>query len=161
LVDARPLVTAVKLRQFIDRFRPVVVLYDDLLRLDPFYRTVLLRYDADAGILRRLILHPRTHNGRGSGHQRNGLPLHIRAHQRAGNVIVFKERDKRSRYRNNLFRRNVHQIDFVYVIFHYFVFIPPRNLGRQKFAFFVNRRVRLRDDIIFFLIRGKVTDFLG
>jgi hypothetical protein len=44
-------------------------------------------------------------------HQRHGLPLHVRAHQRAVRVVVLEERDQRGRDRDDLRRGDVHEVD--------------------------------------------------
>ena len=46
-------------------------------------------------------------------HQRHGLPLHVRAHERAVRVVVLEERDQRGRDRDDLRRRDVHEVDVV------------------------------------------------
>ena len=43
----------------------------------------------------------------------HGLPLHVRAHQRAVRVVVLEERDERSRHRDELVGRDVHQVDLI------------------------------------------------
>ena len=47
--------------------------------------------------------------------QRNRLALHIRTHERAVGVVVFKEGDERSGDRDQLLRADVHILDLIAV----------------------------------------------
>ena len=73
---------------------PSVCGQDDVARVD---RGAVLEAGADERRLR--------------DHQRHGLPLHVRAHQRAVRVVVLEERDQRRRDRDDLRRRDVHVLD--------------------------------------------------
>ena len=44
-------------------------------------------------------------------HQRHGLALHVRAHQRAVGVVVLEERNERRGDRDELLGRHVHRVD--------------------------------------------------
>ena len=46
-------------------------------------------------------------------HQRHGLLLHVGAHERAVGVVVLEERDQRGGDRDDLLRRDVHELDLV------------------------------------------------
>ena len=48
---------------------------------------------------------------RGRPQQRDGLALHVGAHERAVGVVVLEERDERGRDRDDLLRRHVHVVD--------------------------------------------------
>ncbi len=44
-------------------------------------------------------------------HQRHGLALHVGAHERPVGVVVLEERDQRGGDRDDLLRRDVHELD--------------------------------------------------
>ena len=48
---------------------------------------------------------------RGRPQERDGLALHVGAHERAVGVVVLEERDQRGRDRHELLRRHVHVVD--------------------------------------------------
>ena len=66
-----------------------------------------------AGIARGHALHAGADKRRFGAQQRNGLPLHVRTHQRTVCVVVFKERNQAGRHRDELFRTDVHVLDLV------------------------------------------------
>ena len=70
--------------------------------------------DDDVG---RVDCGPQLHAGadqrRLAAQQRNGLALHVGAHQRTVGVVVLEERDHRRRDRHHLARRDVHVVDLV------------------------------------------------
>ena len=45
--------------------------------------------------------------------QRNGLALHVGAHQGTVGVVVLEERDQRRGDRDDLLRRDIHELDLV------------------------------------------------
>ena len=47
--------------------------------------------------------------------ERDGLALHVGAHERAVGVVVLEERDERGGDRHDLLRRHVHVVDLVRV----------------------------------------------
>ena len=71
----------------------------------------VLRDDDVAGVDGGAVLDAGADERRLRDHQRHGLPLHVRAHQRAVGVVVLEERDHRGRDRDDLRRRDVHEVD--------------------------------------------------
>ena len=69
--------------------------------------------DGGAGIAGHNAFHAGADQRRIGAHQRHGLTLHVRAHQRAVGVIVLEERDQRRGDRNQLLGRHVHEVDAV------------------------------------------------
>ena len=67
--------------------------------------------DDVAGVDRGAVLEAGADERRLRDHQRHGLPLHVRAHERAVRVVVLEERDQRGRDRDDLRRRDVHVVD--------------------------------------------------
>ena len=89
------------------------------------------------------------------------MTLHVSAHQRTVRVIVFKERNKCGCDRNYLFRRNVHVVYLAGRNGKYVVFRTCGNTVAQEVAVFIQRFVRLRNDISIFNISSHVTNFVG
>ena len=71
------------------------------------------RDDDRAGVARHLLLEPRADERRARVEERNGLALHVRAHQRAVRVVVLEERNERRGDRDELLRRDVHVVDAI------------------------------------------------
>ena len=110
LVDERALVRAHELRQRVLVPR-ALALDDDLLGVDVDHRPVAPGHHDVAGVDGRAVLEPGADERRLRDHQRHGLLLHVRAHQRAVCVVVLEERDQRRRDRDDLRRRDVHVVD--------------------------------------------------
>ena len=91
----------------------VLRLDDDLLGVDVDDRAGLVGEDDVAGVDGGPVLEPRADERRVGDHQRNRLPLHVRAHQRAVRVVVLEERDQGGRDRDDLRRRDVHELDLL------------------------------------------------
>ena len=75
----------------------------------------LLRDDHVARVDGGAVLEAGADERRLRDHQRHCLPLHVRAHQRAVRVVVLEERDHRGRDRDDLRRRDVHELDLLRV----------------------------------------------
>ena len=90
--------------------------------------------------------------------QRNALALHVRTHQRAVRVVMFEEWNQSGRDRNELLRRNVHVVDFRRLDFEEVAAITHGNFFTGEMTAAVNRRVRLRDEVIFFAIAREIID---
>ena len=69
--------------------------------------------DRGAGVTGDDRLHAGADERRFRTQQRHGLALHVRAHERAVGVVVLEERNERRGDRDELLRRNVHQVDVV------------------------------------------------
>ena len=93
--------------------------------------------------------------------QRHTLALHVRTHQRAVRVIVLEERNQSRRDRDELLRRDVHVMDLGRLDFQEVAAITDRNFFAGEMTFRVHRRVRLRDEEIFFAIAGQIIDLIG
>ena len=86
--------------------------------------------------------------------------MHVRTHERAVRIAVFKEGNKRGSNRNELFGRYVDVIYLFFGKFGYFVSSSARDALVDKSAFFVERFVGLRDDERVFFVGGKVIDYV-
>ena len=95
--------------------------------------------------------------------QRDGLALHVGAHERAVGVVVLEERDQRGRDRDDLLRRDVHVVDLGRV--------DERDLATARRARARARRVnlpfssidgvRLGDDVAVLVVGREVLDRVG
>jgi hypothetical protein len=92
-------------------------------------------------------------------HQRHGLTLHVRAHEGAVGVIVFEERDQGGGDRHDLARRHVHQVDRLLLQEGRFAVDAARDQVVDDLAF-QHRDVGLGDDVLGFLHRRHVDDFV-
>ena len=86
---------------------------DDARRVDALDDAVALGDDADARVTRELAFHARADVRRVRADERNGLTLHVRAHERAVRVVVLEERNERRGDGHHLVRRDVHELDHV------------------------------------------------
>ena len=92
LVDGRSGVRALELAHAVFMRLSRIIAHDDTLRIHIFDDAVFLGDDADARVFGDLIFDACA-DIRGMRHeQRNGLTLHVGAHQGSGGVIVFQER---------------------------------------------------------------------
>ena len=88
--------------------------------------------------------------------QGHSLTHHVRTHQRTVGIVVFQERNQRSRDRGNLVRRHVHQGNLFPV--------HNREVGQMAHLDFlvmdgtvrIQRRASLGDNLVFFFLRCQV-----
>ena len=102
------------------------------------------------GILDQVSFQPGSYDRSLRFNDRYSLAHHVRSHQGTVGIVVFQERNQRSRDRGNLVRGNIDQID----LFHFFhrevtVFTRFRPLV-HKMAFTIYFRVSLCDHQSFF-----------
>ncbi len=117
--------------------------------------------DRDAGIAGDRLLHPGTHKRRLGADQRYRLPLHVRTHQRPIGVVVFEKRDQRRRHRDQLFRRNVDQINVLRPLHHKVTASAAIGQLGQDPTVAVGRHIGLRDRVAAFVHRREVDDLVG
>ena len=75
-------------------------------------------------------------------------------------VIVFKERDQRGRYRNELFRRDIDHIDRVRTGHDEFTALPATDEFFLELAILVENGVRLSNGELTFLDRGMIDNVI-
>src|SRR4051812_46972066 len=161
LVDQRALVGAHELLQLV-LVAAVLVLDDDLGRVDVGHRAVVAGDDHVAGVEGGAALHARTDHRRVGAQERHGLALHVRAHQRAVGVVVLEERDHRRRDRPDLVGRDVHEVDLLRRDRHVLAGLGAADeLLVAQLAVLVERRVGLRDELLFLLGGVQVDDLVG
>ena len=109
-------------------------------------------------IFTNLLLYARADNrgfGTDEGH---GLTHHVRTHQSAVGVVVFKERNQRGRNRGNLLRSHVNQLYFGGRNDRIVRILAAFHLVADKRAVVVQRSISLTDDLAFLFFGSQVND---
>ena len=119
------------------------------------------RRDRGAGIARHHAFHAGADERRLGAHQRHGLTLHVRAHQRAVGVVVLEERDQRRGHRNQLLRRHVHVVDLVRRDQQHVAGMAADHQVVGEAALVVERHVGLRDVIAALFHRREIDHLVG
>src|SRR3954464_9426511 len=162
LVDRGALVRAAELQQPVGLPGAVVGHDGDVVGGGVLHHTGLLRHDDVAGVDGGTQLHAGTDQRRLAAQQRDGLTLHVRAHERAVGIVVLEERDHRRRDRGHLPRRDVH---VVHVLGGEVVDLTALGADQDALlgetALRVERAVGLRDDEAVLLVGGQVVDLVG
>ena len=162
LVVARALVGAGELGQPVRLVGAVVGHHGDVVGRELGDHTRLLGGDDVGGVDGGPQLHAGAHERGLGAQQRNGLALHVRAHQRAVGVVVLEERDHGRRDRHHLARRDVHVVDLVGLDeVDLAALLAHQHLVLGEVALRVDDRVGLRDDVAVLLVGGQVRDLVG
>src|SRR5581483_8017041 len=161
LVEAGALVGADELLEAIAPGVVAAVLDPDLRGGDRAHRAVGLGEDDLAGGLGGAVLDARADDRRLRADDRDGLALHVRAHEGAVRVVVLEERDERGRHGDDLLGRDVHVVrvrrrGLV-------VLVAAVNLDAvvDEVALRVEPRVRLHHRGELLLVGGEVDDLVG
>ena len=117
--------------------------------------------DHAAGVEGRARLDAGADERRFGAHERHRLALHVRSHERAVRVVVLEERNQSGSDGDQLHGRNVHVGDFLRRHNRKVAAVPGEHLLFGDLSLFVKRRVRLRDDVVVFLVGGQVLDDAG
>ena len=131
---------------------------DDTGRVDLVDDARAARGDRRARIARDDRLHARADERRVRAHQRHGLTLHVRAHQRAVGVVVLEERDERGGDRDELLGRDLHEVDAVGRQEHDVAGVPADDEIAVQRAVLRQRRVGLGDAVFALLHRREIDD---
>ena len=109
------------------------------------------------------VLEPGADERRLRDHQRHRLPLHVRAHQRAVRVVVLEERDHRRRDRDDLRRRDVHELDLLRGGHHGLALARAAEhlVVHEAAGLLVDRLGGLRDRVLRLLGGVEVDDLVG
>ena len=108
--------------------------HDNRHGVDKAHATFMLSTDNGTRVESRTAFKTRTDNRSFRAEQRHSLALHVRSHQSTVSVIVFEERDKACSDRDNLLRRNVHQLNTTF---------------KRIFVEIVRVRIKRRNDTLF------------
>ena len=103
----------------------------------------------------------RCHYRRFGLQQRHCLTLHVRTHERAVGVVVFKERNKACCHGYELFGAYVHIVYHVAAELFYVLAVTAGDALLDKPAVFVQQLVCLRDDKAVLPVRREILDFVG
>ena len=145
---------------FLFRLRQLAVFGDDdMIAADGGDLAAFVRDCHGARIAGHAVFQTGGHERRLGHEQRHGLPLHVGTHQRAVGVVVLQKRNQRRSDGHQLFRRNVHVIHACRLHVHE---IRPGTANHpvgQEMTLVVNRRVGLRDDVLFLAVGGQVIQF--
>src|SRR5713101_3273758 len=169
LVDAGVLVGALVLDEVVDvdlarhvvRALLHVGAHHDAGRVHLVDRAVAARHHAHARVARDRRLDAGAHQRRGRAQERHGLALHVRAHQRAVRVVVLQEGDQRSRHRDELVGRHVHQRDVLGARLGELARLAAGDQRGGEVALLVEGGVRLGDDVLLLLERRVELHLVG
>ena len=159
LVDARAGIAAHELEELVSLLGAVAELERDALGVDRVHGTRLVADDQRARVLGGAVLHAGADDRRIRTKQRHGLTLHVRAHERAVGVVVLEERNQRGRDRDDLLRRDVHELYALGRLFDVLFGVTADDRLRHDLAArFIDRRVGLRDDVLVFAIGRQIDE---
>ena len=119
------------------------------------------RNDAGAGVLRYAVLDARAHDRRVGEYERDGLALHVGAHERSVGVVVLEERNERRRNGDYLLRRYVEVVELLRVDLYGVVLVTDVDAagrGRDDVAVLVHREVGASDIVFVLFVRGEIGD---
>ena len=130
--------------------------HDDALAVDVVDGARAPRHHDRARVARGDVLHAGADVRAARPQQRHGLALHVRSHQRAVRIVVLEERDERGGHRDELLRRHVDELHFVARRQDEVAGAARVHAVLREAAVVVERRVRLRDDVLVLFPRGQV-----
>ena len=111
---------------------------------------------------RRAVLHTGAHDGSLVADERDGLPLHVGAHERAGCVVVLEERNERRGNGDHLPWGHVHVLHIGGMnLVHVAVLDAHEDALLGQAAGLIDVGVGLRDGVTVLLVRGEVVDLIG
>ena len=159
LIDAGSLIGAFVFQQFVGFEGAVFIVTDhNGVAVDFFHHAVGLGRFHNTGVHGGFVFHPGTDKGRFGNEERNGLTLHVGAHQGAVGVVVFKEGNKGGGHGNDLFRADVHVIHLRGVDDGDIRAAADIDAFVDEAVFFVQLFVGLGYDKAFFFVGGEVID---
>ena len=162
LVVARALVGAAELRHAVGGGGRVVVRHDDQVGRHLGDHAGLGRGDDVTRVDRRAPLHAGADQRRLGADERHGLPLHVRAHERAVGVVVLEERDERGGDGDHLPRGDVHVVDVLAGdVLDLAALDAHQDAVLGERAVRLERGVRLRDDVAVLVVGRQVVDLVG
>ena len=140
----------------------VVIGHDDAFGVGIAHHAVAFGKKAGAGVAGHIVFHARTDEGTFGTQERNGLTLHVRAHEGAVGVVVFEEGNQRGGDGDHLAGRDILQGDFI-AGSHEHVAAGGAH-GHVFFgeaAFSIDRGVGLSNDLVLFTGGVEMHDLFG
>ena len=133
---------------------------DDFIRSRALYHTCVLSYHTHARVNSRLCLDTRTH-GRGfCGQKGHCLTLHVGTHQGAVGIVVLQEWNHGRRNGEYHLRRNVHQVNGLFLELGCLCTETSGYVVVYKVAFLIQGLVCLCHNEVIFLVSGQVHHFI-
>ncbi len=163
LIDAGALVRALELLQTIDinaRLRRIEVFGsadNDTCCVNLIDDTTATSGNSGTRVTSNNCFHTCSDERSFSAYQRHGLTLHVRAHESAVRVVVFKERNKCCSNRNQLLRRNIHQIHVFTRSHHHFTGMTADDEFVNETAMLIQLNVCLSNRVLRFF-HGREVD---
>ena len=112
------------------------------------------------GVARDALLHARADERGVRLDERDGLPLHVGAHQRPVGVVVLQERDERGGDAYDLYRRDVHVVHALGRLHQVVRGHPAFDAVFEQLELVVHGGVSLRDDELVLFVGGQVDDLI-
>ena len=166
LRDAGVLVGALELDELIDvgaellRLAGLLIFRfdanDDAVRVDEVDDAAALAEDDGAGVAGHDVLHAGADQRRIGAEQRNGLALHVGAHECAVRVVVLEERNERGGHGDELLRRDVDEVDLLLLDRDEVAGLAGDDAVVNEVAVLVHHHVGLRDRVALFVPRREV-----
>src|SRR4051812_20632404 len=166
LRDAGVLVGALELDELIDvgaellRLAGLLIFRfdanDDAVGVDEVDHAAALAENHGAGVAGHDVLHAGADERRIGTEQRNGLALHVGAHERAVRVVVLEERNERGGDGDELFRRDVDEVDLLLLDGDEVAGLAGDDAVVNEIAFLVHDDVGLRDGVALFIPRREI-----
>src|SRR5581483_3478706 len=129
---------------------------NDALAIDGIDHTGALTDNDSPRISSSHALHTGAHIGRLGAQQRNRLTLHVRTHQGAVRVVVFKKRNETGSDRDELFGTDVHVLDFVTMFQDEVAGLTSVDQVFDDAAVVIDGNVCLSDDVLVFFPSGEI-----
>ena len=132
--------------------------HNDAISIDIAYMAVFLGNHYYAAVVGRLVLHTGADIGGLGLDERDGLTLHVGAHQGTVGIVVLQEGDHSGSNGNHHLGGNIHVVHLVAGDLLDAVAVPDGNLFVDKMAVFIQRLIGLRHDVFIFHIGGHILD---
>ncbi len=161
LVDAGTVVGAQEFCELVFLRLAAVVGNGDGTRVHLRHDAVALGEDGDLGIHADLVFHAGADDRRLGAEQRNGLALHVRAHQGAVRVVVRQEGDHRRSDGDHHARGDIDIVHALAVHLNDLVAVAASDALVDEAAVFIDRLGSLADNVLILHIGGHVLDLIG
>ena len=132
----------------------------DLIGVDVDHDAVLFGEDRHAGVLGGALFEAGGHERAVRTEKRHGLAHHVGAHEGSVGVVVLKEGDEACGDRDDLQRRDVHELDRRGRDFEELGLVARDDALGRELAVLVEQAVGLRDDVLLLLVGGHVDDLV-
>ena len=166
LIDRGGLVRALELQKVVyinARFGQVCLFRranNDALGVNLLDNTVAFRGHGCARVNGHNALHAGPDQRRFSLQQRHSLTHHVRSHQSTVRIVIFQKRDERGSNRNELFWRDVDEVNLIARDRRDFAIDATDHKIFDQIAIFVHFGISLRDCVASLFHGGEIFDFV-